>query len=409
MGVNRTLQHPLIAAMYLVMLMLMAKLLFPLDEQIGMVMFFAMLIPFFFFLLRWPNTPGALYGGIFAMLAGKLIYAVTTNPVTGPDEIHYFEQVSTFQKLSDFMPYALDHVVTQWANMSAYPIFGMLYMPLFKWLELEDPLAIIMLNSLLLILVVNQTYRLNALHFKYALPDVRDEQSPRFHGVVIFGLLVSPSFMLLSSVFAKDVACALLGLYGAGLLIRRKYVLFLLVLAYSTGLRDYSIIYTFGIYFLYTQKMRTSITVMIAAMGLLVMQIGPLGLMNASLLTVFLFISPNPVNLNNWNSEIAMRTLEALWMSFILGVSVLNFLRFKASRRFYILAFTVLFTYACTLVLVGYVTVTGREMEYGLGTVGDNMVRKKLPVLPILYVLSAYTLVWGRKWFQTGGAGNAGS
>ncbi|MCQ6560435.1 hypothetical protein [Paenibacillus mendelii] len=409
MRVNRTLQHPMVAAMYLVMLLLMAKLLFPLGEQIGMVMFFAMLIPFFFFLLRWPDTPGALYVGICVMLAGKLVYAVTTNPVTGPDEIHYFEQVSTFQKLSDFMPYALDHIVTQWANISAYPMFGMLYMPLFKWLELENPLAIIMLNSLLLILVVNQTYRLNAAKFDYALPDVQEERSSRFHAIVIFGLLVSPSFMLLSSVFAKDVACALLGLFGAGLLIRRKYVLFLLVLAYSTGLRDYSIVYTFGIYFLYAQKMRTSLVVMIAAMGVLVLQIGPLGLMNASLLTVFLFISPNPSNLSNWNSEIAMRTLEALWMSFILVASVLNYLRFKATRRFYLLALIVLFSYACTLVLVGYVTVTGREMEYGLGTVGDNMVRKKLPVLPILYVISAYTLVWGRKWFQKGGTINEGT
>ncbi|BBH19565.1 hypothetical protein Back11_09100 [Paenibacillus baekrokdamisoli] len=394
------LQHPLAAALYLVMLLMLGKLLFPLDEQLGMVAFFALMIPFFFFLLRWPNTPGALYGGICIMLLGKLVYAITTNPVTGPDEIHYYEQVSTFDQLSDFMPYAWNHIMTQWANVSAYPMFGLLYMPFFKWLAFQDPLPIIMLNSVLLILIVNQTYRLNESRFNYQM---EREQVTRFHSIVILGLLVSPSFMLMSSVFAKDVTCALLGIYCAGLLLRRKYLLFILLLLYSTGLRDYSLVYTFGYFFLYANKIRTAVVVMCLAMGILVMQIGPLGLINSSLLTFYLFISPNPIKFSNWDITYLFRTLEALFMSIGLIISILNFIRFKETRPFYAMVFTLLFTYACTLVLVGYVTVTGRDLDYGVGTIGDNMVRKKLPVLPLLYIVQAYTFVWARKWFQFSG------
>ncbi|MFD0713724.1 hypothetical protein [Paenibacillus sp. GCM10027626] len=400
---GRIFQHPLLAVMYFVMLMLAAKLWFPLDDKLGIVLFFILLLPFFFVLLRWPNTPGALFGGLCVMFAGKLVYALTTSPASGPDEIHYYEQVSAFQHLSEFMSYAVDHFFTQWGNISAYPMFGMLYMPLFKWLSLEDPLAIIMLNSLLLMLVVNQTYRISAQYFRYEMPalaerEAEERQGSSFHAIIIFGLLASPSFMLLSSVFAKDVACALLGLYGAGLLLRRKYIWFIIIAAYATGLRDYSIIYTLGIYFLYARKVKTATLFMLIAAGVLVTQIGPLGVSNAVLLMLFLFISPNPIQPGNWDSQVIMRTLEALWMSAVLIVSIINFMKFRAVRSFYIIALLILFTYACALVLVGYVTVTGRDLEYGLGTVGDNMVRKKLPVLPILYVISAYTLVWGRKW-----------
>ncbi|MBW7474267.1 hypothetical protein K0T92_05885 [Paenibacillus oenotherae] len=397
MEANRALQHPLAAALYIVLLLLLSRLLLPLDQQLGTVLFFAMLLPFFFMLLRWPNTPAALFAGISIMLGGKLIYAMTKDPVTGLDETRYFEQIGAFQGISDFFPYAADHIVNQWNDLSAYPMFGLIYMPFYKLLQLEDTFSIVMLNSLLLILVVNGMYRLNEGYFSYKMPE---EQRTRFHSYVIFGLLISPAFMLMSSVFAKDIACALLGLYGAGLLLRRKYVLFLLVLLYSTGLRDYAIVYTFGFYFLYTKRIRTAAVVMVAAMALLVMLIGPLGLMNSFLLVVFLFLSPNPVNPGNWNPELLYRTFEALWMTGGLVLSVLNFIRFKETRAFYIIAFVLLYTYACTLVLVGYVSISGRELEYGLGTVGDNMVRKKLPVLPLLYVVMAYSLVWARQWFQ---------
>ncbi|QHW34315.1 hypothetical protein GZH47_28320 [Paenibacillus rhizovicinus] len=394
-----SLHHPVLAAMYLVMLLLLGKLFFGMDEKLGMVAFFALLIPFFFFLLRWPNTPFALFGGLAIMLLGKLVYAVTMNPVSGPDSFHYYEQVSTFATLSEFMPYAWNHIVTQWMNISAYPMFGLVYMPFFKWLNIEDSLPIIMLNGLLLLLLVNSVYRMNESRFAFALPEGKRKL---FHAFVIFGLLASPSFMLLSSMFAKDVLCALLGAYGASLLLRRRYVLFTVLLLYATGLRDYAIIYTFGFFFVYRQKYWTAAIVMVAAMGLLVMQIGPLGIINASLLVVYLFLSPNPLNPGNLDSELILRSLEALVMTAGLVISALNFLRFKETRPFYTIAILVLFTYACTLVLVGYVTVTGRDLEYGVGTVGDNMVRKKLPILPLLYVYQAYTFVWAARWFRKG-------
>lgn len=137
----------------------------------------------------------------------------TVNPLAGPDEIHYYEQVTTFEKLSQFMPYAIEQVQTGWMNISAYPVFGMLYMPFFKWLELDDPLAIILFNTVILILIVNNAYKLNESRFNYALPDPDNARQP-FILISVIGLMLSPSLMYMSSLFAKDITRVWLGLLG---------------------------------------------------------------------------------------------------------------------------------------------------------------------------------------------------
>jgi hypothetical protein len=382
---------------YSVLLILTAKWAFAADERLSLILYCGLLLPFFV-LMRWPNAPVLLMVSFTATLAGKAIYAATVNPLAGPDEIHYYEQVTTFEKLSQFMPYAIEQVQNGWMNISAYPVFGLLYMPFFKWLELDDPLAIILFNTVILILIVNNAYKLNESRFAYALPDPDNARQP-FILISVIGLMLSPSLMYMSSLFAKDITCVWLGLLGAMLLLRKRWLLFIIVVLYSTGLRDYAVIYTLCFYFLYTQRIRTAIGVMLAAAGLLFMQIGPLGIINAGMLSVFLFISPNPINFSNWEPELLLRTLEAVFMGIILMISVYQAIVYKETRKFYLMAAVLIFTYACALVLVGYVTITGRELDYGVGTIGDNMVRKKLPVLPLIYTISGYALVWCRKIF----------
>lgn len=382
---------------YALLLSLMARWVFAMDATIALVLYGALLLPLFA-MLRWPNAPVLLFSGFAFMLVGKIVYAATVDPLAGPDEIHYFEQVTTFERLSDFLPYAMEHFRTQWMSMSAYPVYGLMYMPFYKWLELDNPLAIVLLNTVLLILIVNATYRLNESRFKYELP-IAEKSTKPFHVIVAVGLLVSPSLMYMSSLFAKDIACVLLGLYCTMLMLRKRWLLFIVLMIYATGLRDYAIVYTLCFYFLYTQRIRAAAG-LLAGAGLLIMwQIGPLGIINAGMLTVFLFISPNPSNLSNWDTHLLLRTLEATFMAIILAMSIFQFYKYKETRKFYMMAAILLFTYACSLVLVGYVTITGRELDYGVGTIGDNMVRKKLPVIPLIYTISAYTIIWCRRTF----------
>lgn len=382
---------------YSVLLVLTARWAFAADERLSLILYCGLLLPFFV-LMRWPNAPVLLMASFTATLAGKAIYAATVNPLAGPDEIHYYEQVTTFEKLSQFMPYAIEQIQSGWMNISAYPVFGLMYMPFYKWLELDDPLAIILFNTVLLILIVNSSYRLNDSRFSYALPDPDNSRQP-FMIISVIGLMLSPSLMYMSSLFAKDITCVWLGLLAALLLLQKRWLLFLIVILYATGLRDYAVIYTLCFYFLYTQRIRTAVCVMLAAAGLLFMQIGPLGIINAVMLSIFLFISPNPMNFSNWEPELLLRTLEAVFMGIVLMISVYQAIVYKETRKFYLMAALLIFTYACALVLVGYVTITGRELDYGVGTIGDNMVRKKLPVLPLLYTIAAYAMVWCRKIF----------
>lgn len=387
---SRSSVRHMLLLVYFILLPITGRWMFEWDERLALVAFFALLLPMFA-LLRWPHAPLALMTGFILMLVGKLVYAVTTDPLAGPDEVHYYEQVTGFERLSQFLPYAMEHFQTQWMNISAYPVFGLLYMPFYKWLQLDDPLAIIWLNTVLLMLTANSAYRLNDRYFAYTMPEGGREA---FDRALIFTLLASPSLMYMSSLFAKDVTCVLLGLYGASLMLRRKWLLFIVIIAYATGLRDYAIVYTLCFYLLYTRRLKAAIGVTAAACAIIVLQIGPLGLLNAGMLTVFLFISPNPINPGNWEPALMLRTAEALLMTLVLVASVYQYARRKETRPFYNIAFILLFTYACALVLVGYVTIMGRSLEYGLGTIGDNMVRKKLPVIPLIYTICAYTFAW---------------
>lgn len=375
---------------YLILLLLVTKWIGEWDLNIGIVVFFILMVPFYF-VLKWPHQPFVLYIGFMVMLIGKFIYALTTDPLFGPDAKHYFGQVSFYPQLTEFMQYASDHITTNWLNSSAYPVFGLLYMPYFKFLNLSDPLVIITFNSFLLILCCNVTYRLNETFFNYKLPQ---ERRRLYDAVLIIGLLASPAFMYMSSVFGKDITCAFLGLLCTQLLINRKYLLFLIALFYATMLRDYSIVYILSFYFLFRRSLKSAIAMLLTAMGVVWWKVGTVGVLNAFLLTLFLFISPNPSKAVNWDAEYVMRTLEAVYMMISLVLSVIVWFLHKETRSFYTMCLILLFTFGCTLVLVGYMTVTERDLDYGVGTVGDNMVRKKVPILPILYMMNAYTIAW---------------
>ncbi|MFC5401547.1 hypothetical protein [Cohnella soli] len=387
---KRLYGRPLLTAIYLIVGLVVSGYVLRWDANAGIVWFLAMLVPLLG-LLRWPNTPKLLLFGFAAMVIGKLIYAMSLDPLRGPDEKHYYEQVVAFQDLGSFMNFAWDNISANWANASAYPVYGLLYMPFFKLMQLEDPLVIVAFNCVLLLAVIQQTYRLCSDYFQYPLPDRTDTA---FRGWIVFGLFVSPSFMFMSSLFAKDVACALLGIFGAILLLRRKYVWFVIVILYATGLRDYAFVYTVGIYLLFKGHLKTALAMTAGSIGIVFLFTGVSGVVNSAMLTMYLFISPNPINFGNWQSETMARTAEALLMCLSLLGAAVVYVKAPQTRRFYGICLLVLFTYACTLVLVGYVTIVTRELDYGVGTIGDNMVRKKLPILPLLYVFSVYTMTW---------------
>lgn len=383
-------QRLLLALIYATFGMVAVAWLLRLDTKTGIAFFFALLLPLFA-LLRLPNTPRMLYLGFAGMVAGKLAYAETLDTLNGPDALHYYDQVVAFPDLGSFFSFAWQEITVNWANASAYPIYGILYMPFYKGIGLTDPLAIVVFNSVLLVLVAQQTYALCRDHFGYELPMAPNAS---FYGWIVFGLLVSPSFMFMTSIFAKDTACTLLGLLGTVLLIRRRWILFLLVLLYATGLRDYAIVYTVGYYFLFKGRFKSAVAVLACSAVVVFLFVGVSGFVNAGMLTVFLFMSPNPFNPGNWESATLYRTLEALWMTLSLAAAVAVYAKAPKSRPFYRMSALLLLTYACTLILVGYMTIVTRELDYGVGTIGDNMVRKKLPVLPLLYVFGVYTWYW---------------
>jgi len=390
MGASRYVHRRWLTVIYLILVLTVSRFLFHWDTETGIVLFFAMLIPLIS-LMRWPNAPMLMFFGFAVMVIGKIIYAQTLNPLRGPDEKHYYEQVVAFPDIHSFFSFAWEQISMNWSNVSAYPVYGLLYMPFFKGMQLEDPLLIIVFNSVIFLFVIQQTYQLCRDSFPYSLPE---KMGNKFRAWIVCGLFLSPSFMFMTSLFAKDVTCVLLGMLGTILLLRKKFVWFIIIMLYATGLRDYAIVYTIGMYMLFKSHLKSAFAMTAGAIGIVFLIAGASGVFNAGILTLFLFISPNPFNPANWDPVLMYRTLEALFMAISFAVAAVVYINAPETRRFYQICFLVLLAYACTLVLVGYATVVTRELDYGVGTIGDNMVRKKLPILPLLYVFSAYTMVW---------------
>lgn len=113
---------------------------------------------------------------------------------------------------------------------------------------------------------------------------------------------------------------------------------------------------------------------------------------NVGLVGGFFFMSPNPLNPDNWIGHLAPLAFEGSILAGLAALSLPIMLFSQRNRSLYLRIFLAILIYAAVLVLVGYVHARAHGVSYSVGTAGDNMLRKKLPLVPILYFHAAFTL-----------------
>ncbi|WP_339317920.1 hypothetical protein [Paenibacillus sp. FSL R10-2734] len=339
---------------------------------------------------KWPAKPYIIFFGFLVLVFGKIYYGFSMDPIVGSDEIRYHAQM--LAQINDFNGY-LDYVKDKLTlNYSIYPSFGMFFMPFYYLFGSDNRMIIVIFNTVMLVSLAQFAFKANrSIIEEYS--EINSKDKNLYTALIVFGVLASPSFMYWSSTFAKDITNICISFAALYLLIKKKYFWFIVVMFVATIFRPYTIVFTLGYYFIYKRSMKMMVLSVIGAIALVFYKTGITGLINTVFSAAYLVVAPFPFNYDNWVNY-RLSSLESLLSIILTVVAILLFLSRKETRKFLMLCALCLYLYACVVTAVGHVALGNAGMNYGLGMVGDNMTRKKLPIIVLLYMVFSYCLTY---------------
>lgn len=229
-----------------------------------------------------------------------------------------------------------------------------------------------------------------------------------FPYVLFFTMLMSPSSIYWSSVFAKDVITTSLTVYAAICFYKRSFLWFAVWLFLATIMRPHAIVFvvSFAVFLEFLRRPHGVALLCIgsAASVLLLILLSGSGLasINAFALMLYLFVSPNPLDLSNYNlffdngtwvfSPILF-TIEGLFIGilFVFGLPGLFISKYSFSRVRRVLFLSLLMS-SCGIAAVGAFLLLREGNSYELFAFGDNVVRKKFAVWPLICVWVSLSL-----------------
>lgn len=338
------------------------------------------------FFLKWTYPSRAIIVGLMVMFVGKVYYLYTLYPVIGPDGVRYYAQISSYD-MSSFLSFFWESLRNDHILMSAYPAFGIAYLPFYYLFNTDNVYLIVVLNTISLVGIVFVGYRITEKYFYDRL-----KNNKTLLTMIAIGVLCSPSYMYWTSTFSKDVFSLFIAFLALYALLEKRFLLFLLLTAYATMLRPYSIAIIAIYFILYKGYFKLSLLMLLGSLGIVWYSTGFVGVTNALYSTLYLVLAPFPLNLENW-SLYFLPVAEVMLFSAFLLVSLYVFINNKKTRKFYMIALIGLVIYACVMALIGNAHITSRNLDYGFGTIGDNITRKKLPLIFMFYTVIAYTVV----------------
>ncbi|MDO6450493.1 hypothetical protein [Oceanobacillus profundus] len=358
------------------------------NETLGIILSISILIVMTM-LLKWNADIRFVFFGISIFVIMKLYGFFNINPITGPDSEKYFGQVEQFNSFSAFIKYAIEDI-QQYGIMdvSSYTFFGLFYMPYYFILNLSLPQSIALFNSLAIISIILFWNKTNIYYFK---DNLTKSQMNIFLSLLVLFLFISPSMSYWSSAFLKDILSLFLGVLAFFSFSKKKYIITIFLLILAIALRPYAIVFIGCFWIISTQRYKLAFWLSIVASIFVVYIAGFTGLVNSFPTMLRILTIPNPFSLSNWEN-LFFPTAEGLIIFIGLSLAFLNFISNPQTRKFYYSFVLCLFIYSCTLTLVGHTALLSRDLEYGLLSAGDDMFRKKLPFMLVIYTMIAYTI-----------------
>lgn len=373
---------PSVLLYFLISSAITCVVIFRVDESLGFLLSI-LLMTIASMLLNWESRSHFLMISICYFGLIKILFFLTLDPITGPDATRYYAQTFRFGDLDSFFTAVVNDIQRNgFFNATSYSQYGLVYMPFYSLLNAESPQAIAILNGAFIIMVI---YLWGKLGSEF-MPD-----NSKYAKMVVPLLFFSSSLSYWSSTFLKDSLSLMLGVCACYFMIRKKYVRCLLFAALAIALRPYAVAYIFCYWVFIKRKYKTALAATLLSLAWTLKTAGILGVINAFPMSARILISPNPLSMENW-SNFFLPTIESFFTALILLFSVINFCLNRDTRSTYCLFGLTLLIYACVLTLVGHSNLMYRDMGYEFLSGGDDMFRKKLPFILIIYSAGAYTL-----------------
>lgn len=264
---------------------------------------------------------------------------------------------------------------SRYYDVSSYSVVGVIFYPLadaLDWAGIDD--AFLVLNFLFAVL----TFLFYNKSIDHLSTNFSNEKKAAF---LIWVFL--PVVVYHYQVFSKDILSAFLCATAVLFLAKRQYVSAVLVFALATMLRPYSVAIIFAMYYFISDNARFLIYGAICSLIIVTVFVGVSGIVNSVLVLLYMPISPNFFSLDIERKDYIPLYVE----SFIFFIGILLFLvsvcYSRLARAFSYQSFAALFVYSCVMTVLGKYSAEHYDMTYEVGTMGNNALRKKIPILQI--------------------------
>lgn len=345
---------------------------------------FFMLLSSLIFFLDFPQ--GTKYLTAILFIVFMSINHFLYEPLNSIDSVRYHEIINNYDSYKELLSQWFYEMFND-APYKGLVKFGIIFYPFYAIFNFQDPYFIAVFNSLLMIFSVYIIFNLGKNHFETSVKSV-----DLFLILLVIGLFTSGNLYFYSTVFLKDITNLFACLLAVYALIKKRYFWFFIFLLFAIHTRAYSIAVIYFYYVFLKKDMRLATLGLLGCSTFLVIYAEPSALINTVFSSLSLLVSPNPLDLSNWNVY-GLRTFETLIVSIGVFLTTILFVINRSSRKMILIFVIVLFSYACIMSAVGYTVIDQRGLDYGIGLVGDDVSRKKLPIIGITYFMITYSFV----------------
>lgn len=236
-------------------------------------------------------------------------------------------------------------------------------------------------------------------------------------GMLFVLLMTLPSVLYWSSVFSKDISALAFTVIAATSLVWRKYLVALACILVAVALRSYSPLIILAFVGLLTGSYRLLLLGVGVALALLLFlsdgSIVPV--LNVPIAVFYSFSSPNPFNIQNWSplAETStwvfsplLLTIEGVLITCFVCIGLILSLLTRINGRIIMLFGLSIILVSSLLIGVGFISQGGEG--YVFGTLGDNLVRKKLALWPLIVTVLWVSIITIGRLFVRGLRGRGG-
>lgn len=240
-----------------------------------------------------------------------------------------------------------------------------------------------------------------ALHRKRGEDPVFDDY--RFTDLLFVALMALPSVAYWSMSFMKEVPFVAVSVFFAVRFSQRKYLSAILLLIVASLMRPYAagIVASYWLFLQPSQKLRWAAALGSASLFFAFTRGNIISIAKFALLTVYTFISPNPIDPDNWRlvsidnfgsaTPSLFMTLEGILLGTLLLVGIAALIAGIKRRTWLRLGLSILVGCA-VLALVDYFYSVNRLGSYSLFAFGAQAVRLKFALWPLITTWVAIAL-----------------